>query len=176
VKDAEVTSPRVKSRLLVQFQNDSFPHVSREDFDRLLEARAPWFDARIDEIFWSAAIRFEKRRSSSYGTGRVWIVGDAAHLASPVAIRSMNVGLREAKDWADRVGRILRGAGTPESLTEFDELWRREWDGLYGLGQDAKVAGSGDPWIAARAGRIADCIPASGDNLKLLMGQLGIYV
>lgn len=176
LKESDPAEPRVKSRLLVQFRDASFPHVGREDLEAFVAERAPWFRAQVQDVLWSAAIRFERRRAPGFGKGRVWIVGDAAHLASPVAIRSMNVGLREARDWADRTSRILRGSGSPEALSEFDGKWRQEWDLLSALPQAARAAGSADPWVEAQAGRIADCIPASGDDLKLLLGQLGITV
>jgi 2-polyprenyl-6-methoxyphenol hydroxylase-like FAD-dependent oxidoreductase len=170
----EAAEPRVKSRLLVQIRDESFPHVGREELDRLIAERAPWFDGRIDEVLWSAVIRFERRRANRFGQGRAWIVGDAAHLASPVAIRSMNVGLREARDWADRVGRILAGGGAEDLLEEFDSYWRRRWDVLEGLSQTVEVTAEANPWVAARAGRVADCVPASGVDLQRLLAQLGI--
>ncbi len=172
---AEATEPRVKSRLLVQIRDEPFPHAGREELDELIAARAPWFQGRIDEILWSAVIRFERRRATRFGRGRVWIVGDAAHLASPVAIRSMNLGLCEAWDWADRVGRVLKDAGA-DLLEQFDGDWRARWDVLEGLSKAVEVPGEVDPWVAARAGRIADCVPASGEDLSRLLAQLGIRV
>jgi hypothetical protein len=53
----------------------------------------------VKDVAWSMAIRFERRLARSLGGGPVWIVGDAAHVAPPVAVQSMNRGLVEAKTW-----------------------------------------------------------------------------
>jgi hypothetical protein len=59
-------------------------------------------------------------------------------------------------------------------LEEFDSYWRRRWDVLEGLSQTVEVTAEANPWVAARAGRVADCVPASGVDLQRLLAQLGI--
>lgn len=43
------------------------------------------------------------RQADSYGHGRIWIAGDAAHTHSPVGGRGMNLGIQDAKEWVERL-------------------------------------------------------------------------
>lgn len=43
------------------------------------------------------------RQVESYGRGRVWLAGDAAHTHSPVGGRGMNLGIQDAAEWAERL-------------------------------------------------------------------------
>lgn len=55
------------------------------------------------------------RQVASYGRGRVWLAGDAAHTHSPVGGRGMNLGIEDAYSWVERLmeGRLEPGAGDP---------------------------------------------------------------
>ena len=171
---AEDLDPRFKSRLFVQVRDEAFPHVSEEKLADLIAERAPWFDAKIIEVIWSAAIRFEQRLAGQFGRGRAMLVGDAAHLAIPIGIQSMNVGFREAMDLAKRIAHIVRGRTGRESLDEYAEQWKQEWERLLSIRESVSVQGGASPWIQQRAPRIPLCIPASGNDLNTLLAQIGI--
>ena len=55
------------------------------------------------------------RQVASYGRGRVWLAGDAAHTHSPVGGRGMNLGMEDAHAWAERLveGRLAPVNGDP---------------------------------------------------------------
>ncbi|MFY9822828.1 MAG: NAD(P)/FAD-dependent oxidoreductase, partial [Thermoanaerobaculia bacterium] len=100
--------PRFKSRHFPQVSDEPFPYLVREKLHQLLAERAPWFVKDIGDVVWSMAVRFERRLAGRFGRGRVWLAGDAAHLASPIGAQSMNGGLSEARDLARRLAAILR--------------------------------------------------------------------
>ncbi|UCF37043.1 MAG: FAD-dependent monooxygenase [Acidobacteriota bacterium] len=168
----EVTQdPRAKSRLLVQFRDEAYPHVTDERLSQLIKERAPWFEATPTEVVWSAAIRFERRLAEHFGEGRVWLIGDAAHVALPIAIQSMNVGLREAQSLSSAIAAVLAGHSGLEFLNDHQSRWQAEWQRLIGLTEHPKIPDGTDPWVAKRAGLISACIPASGKELDLLLAQ-----
>ncbi len=170
----DLPPPRLKRRLAVQMGDEAFPYLSREDLDTLIAARAPWFDAETREVVWSMAVRFERRLVDSFGRDNVWLAGDAAHLAGPVGAHSMNVGMQEAWDLSGRIGSILRQGEPRTLLTEYGDERLTEWRRLLAVDgtQDAEEAP--DPWIRSNAARIADTIPASGEHLRKLAGQMGL--
>jgi len=43
------------------------------------------------------------RQAERVGAGRVWIVGDAAHIHSPAGGRGMNLGMEDATTLAERI-------------------------------------------------------------------------
>lgn len=168
-------SSRTKSRLSVQIGEQAYPFVTEERMRELIAARAPWFDAEVKEINWSLAIRFERKLAPAFGRGRVWLVGDAAHLTSPVGGQSMNVGLREARDLVDRIVDILRSGAPVDSLAEYDRGCHAEWSQLQGLGWRLAAAGDAtDPWFLERGKRLLPALPASGDDLNKLAAGAGL--
>ncbi len=166
--------PRFKSRLFVQLREEAFPHVAEEKLTDLIAERAPWFEPKIAEVVWSAAVRFERRLAERFGGGRVALVGDAAHLALPIGIQSMNVGFREGRDLARRLIDVIGGKSGPESLAEYAEKWGQEWNRLLEMSGAPSVEEDVSPWIRRRASRIPPCVPASGEDLSALLAQIGI--
>jgi 2-polyprenyl-6-methoxyphenol hydroxylase-like FAD-dependent oxidoreductase len=166
--------PRFKSRLFAHLCEEPFPYLVRQQLERLLAERAPWFDARIGEIVWSMAARFERRLVERFGRGSVWLAGDAAHLASPVGVQSMNVGLREAHELAWRLAGVLRDGAPADTLQHYDRECHREWRQLLGLDAAPEPAPGASDWIRQRAARIAACLPASGEQQTALLAQLGL--
>lgn len=62
--------------------------------------------------------------AESFGGGRVFLAGDAAHQLSPTGAFGMNTGLQEAMDLSWKLEAMLRGWGGP-SLMESYELERK---------------------------------------------------
>jgi 2-polyprenyl-6-methoxyphenol hydroxylase-like FAD-dependent oxidoreductase len=133
-----------------------------ERLKELLAARAPWFRGTVGAIDWSAVGLFESKLAASFGEGRVRMAGDAAHLTSPLGAQSMNVGLREGADLADRIGRVLRREADADLLDEYGVSRLAEWGTLVG-----PQAGYG-----TRRSLLLPCIPASGQDLEAMLGQL----
>ena len=170
----EVVDPRVKSRLFVQVRDETYPYVTEEKLNELIAERAPWFEAEVAELLWSAVIRFERRLAREFGSERAWLVGDAGHLAFPVAIQSMNVGFREAARLAKRLGDVVRGSDSVSSLRTYNDESLSEWRELLGLAGPNQVAGDAEDWVKVYAERIPSCVPASGEDLKTLLGGIGL--
>ena len=151
---------------------DASEHApTMERLGQLLAARAPWWTARPTEIYWSTLGLFESRLARSFGAGSVWLAGDAAHQAAPVGVHSMNSGLVEARELATCMSRILRGGGSVALLEAFAASNREAWQALLG-GGDVRALPGADPWVAQNAARICSCIPASGEDLDTLLGQI----
>jgi 2-polyprenyl-6-methoxyphenol hydroxylase-like FAD-dependent oxidoreductase len=134
----------------------------------LLAARAPWLGP-VGEIGWSALARFERRLVPSWGRGRTWLLGDAAHLASPLAAHSLNRGLREGDALAGTIAAILGGGAGDEALEAWAARSRAEWDWL-------QASPGASPALAAvpENGRLLPALPATGEALRELLGRLAL--
>lgn len=171
----ELPPERVKGRLAVQLGTESLTALDETRLHELIAARAPWFEAEIHDVEWSLGIRFERRLASSFGHGRVWLAGDAAHLAPPLGVQSMNVGLREGRDLAARIATALgRGAAGDDDLEAYGRTYLDEWRRLLGLDGRVEVTARASEWVRKRAARIPAVVPASGADLQSLLGQLGL--
>jgi 2-polyprenyl-6-methoxyphenol hydroxylase-like FAD-dependent oxidoreductase len=177
--DPDLTSvywPLEEGRCRWGFQlRDASEHApSMERLAQLIAARAPWCTARPTQIYWSTLGLFEPRLAQRFGNGRVWLAGDAAHQASPVGVHSMNSGLAEARELAARMSMIQRAAGAPSLLQEFATQTREAWQGLLGANRTVRALPGTDPWVGQMGARILACVPASGDDLEPLLGQIGL--
>ena len=157
-----------------QIRDDSEHAASMERLEQLISARAPWYAARPTQIYWSTLGVFERRVTRSFGQGRVWLAGDAAHQAAPVAVHSMNSGLLEARELAERISRIHRAGEASSLLQEFSTEMHEAWQRLLRSGRVVRALPDADPWVRKNAGRIFDCIPASGDDLEPLLKQISL--
>jgi 2-polyprenyl-6-methoxyphenol hydroxylase-like FAD-dependent oxidoreductase len=179
ILDPDLTSvywPLEQGRCRWGFQiRDASEHVaSMERLMQLITARAPWWTARPTAMYWSTHGLFERRLAQSFGKGGVWLAGDAAHQAAPVGVHSMNSGLLEARELARRISQIQRTGGAPSLLQEFATETHEAWQLLLGAGRTVQALPGADPWVRQTAARIAACIPASGDDLEALLGQVGL--
>jgi 2-polyprenyl-6-methoxyphenol hydroxylase-like FAD-dependent oxidoreductase len=134
------------------------------DADRLkglIASAAPWFRGEVGSIEWTALGLFERKLAPSFGDGRVWLAGDAAHLTGPLGGQSMNVGLLEADDLAQRLVRVLSGAPAG-ALEEYNASRAAEWRTMFGATAP----------YGSRRSLLLPCLPASGKDLESLLDQL----
>jgi 2-polyprenyl-6-methoxyphenol hydroxylase-like FAD-dependent oxidoreductase len=166
--------PRHKSRLAVQVGRDWFPFLDTDLLAEFLEDRAPWYRGAQGAIYWAVLARFERRLVSGFGHGATWLVGDAAHLAGPVGVHSMNVGMREAQDLATRMADVLAGNAWTEVLDRWAAERRVEWRELLGVERDLRARPGAADWVRDHRNGVLECLPASGFDLRQLAEQLGL--
>jgi 2-polyprenyl-6-methoxyphenol hydroxylase-like FAD-dependent oxidoreductase len=177
--DPDVTSvywPLEKGRCRWGFQiRDAAAHeASVERLEQLIAARAPWCTARPTQIYWSTLGSFESRLARSFGKGGVWLAGDAAHQAPPVAVHSMNSGLLEARELASHISQIQRASGARSQLEQFATSTHEMWQWLLDPGRVVRALPGADAWVRQNGARIVACMPASGDELEPLLQQIGL--
>jgi 2-polyprenyl-6-methoxyphenol hydroxylase-like FAD-dependent oxidoreductase len=94
-----------------------------ECFQRVMLERAgkiePLFDAG-----WLATFRIHRRIVPHYRSGRVFLLGDAAHIHSPVGGQGMNTGLQDAYNLAWKLALVVKQRA-PDSLLDSYEPERR---------------------------------------------------
>lgn len=169
---ANILWPMGRDRGRWSFQVDedsSGPPVGLAD---LIRARAPWFRHSVDEIHWSTRVFFEGRLVKRFGHGRIWLAGDAAHMTGPVGVQSMNVGLREGHDLAELMSSIHKGGESIDLMERYETRRRAEWRVLLGLEDAPRMLANAPGRTPEQAARIVRCIPATGDNLERLLGQI----
>ncbi|MBS3647858.1 FAD-dependent monooxygenase [Pseudaminobacter sp. 19-2017] len=77
----------------------------------------------IDKVNWFSTYRVHHRVASHYRTGRAFLVGDAAHVHSPVGGQGMNTGIGDAINLAWKLAAVLKRKA-PESLLDSYEAER----------------------------------------------------
>lgn len=68
----------------------------------------------FQECSWLSTYRIHHRRAQSFRDGRCFLLGDAAHIHSPVGAQGMNTGLQDAYNLAWKLALVVTGrAGAP---------------------------------------------------------------
>jgi len=173
---ASAMTPLPDGRVRWTFQLDSgldrVPDADR--LQALLAERAPWCSDGLSALDWGSVMHFERRLARSFGEGRVWLAGDAAHVTSPFGGQSMNGGLREAHELVSRIADCEKGTGRLEALEYFAVERRREWHKLFGVNVRFDLLPNAPPWLVAHARRILPTLPASGRDLDQRLEQIGL--
>lgn len=101
--------------------------VSREpSIERVLELVRQSIDpqARLHDPRWLGYFYIDYRVASAYRDGRVFLVGDAAHVYSPVGGQGMNTGIQDAYNLGWKLALVTHGQA-PDGLLDSYERERR---------------------------------------------------
>lgn len=69
---------------------------------------------------WSSVFRISHRIVDSYGRGRVFVAGDAAHIHPPTGAQGMNTGIQDAHNLAWKLALAVTGDAAPDLLDSYD--------------------------------------------------------
>jgi 2-polyprenyl-6-methoxyphenol hydroxylase-like FAD-dependent oxidoreductase len=70
---------------------------------------------------WFSTYRIHHRAASHFRKGRCFILGDAAHIHSPVGAQGMNTGLQDAYNLAWKLALVLQGRADASLLDTYEE-------------------------------------------------------
>jgi 2-polyprenyl-6-methoxyphenol hydroxylase-like FAD-dependent oxidoreductase len=172
LSDEHLAEFPAKERNSLVVDQPAMDRANREFMQRLLLQRAPWFTGTIQELGWCSDVGFEHRYARSFGRGRCWLVGDAAHQTGPAAMQSMNMGVYEAAQLASALGQLLRGKASPDILQAYEDTCQEQWRRLLGISARPQSGPHTDRWVHQHSARLVSCLPATGNELKLLLNQL----
>jgi 2-polyprenyl-6-methoxyphenol hydroxylase-like FAD-dependent oxidoreductase len=95
---------------VVATADDAPEHPDAAFVQGLLDARGPERErAVVREVLWGSRFRVHHRVADVYRSGRVLLVGDAAHVHSPAGGQGMNAGILDAISLARALTRALAG-------------------------------------------------------------------
>jgi 3-(3-hydroxy-phenyl)propionate hydroxylase len=134
------------------------------------------------EVVRSAVYTFRARLATRFQVGRVFLLGDAAHLTPPFIGQGLAAGLRDADNLAWKIAHVLSGRATPDLLATYDTERRPHAGALIRKaktigwamtgGQDAAAAVRRVLLsVAVRSARIRDLV-ASTETPRLRTGAL----
>ena len=79
---------------------------------------------RLRDPAWLTRFRLHHRQAVRYRQGRIFLVGDAAHIHSPVGAQGMNTGIQDAWNLGWKLAMVSRGWANDEMLATYhDERW-----------------------------------------------------
>jgi 2-polyprenyl-6-methoxyphenol hydroxylase-like FAD-dependent oxidoreductase len=86
-----------------------------EDVQSVLDVRGPG-GITVSDPIWLTRFTINERKVANYRSGRVFVMGDAAHIHSPAGGQGMNTGIQDAFNLAWKLALVSRGLGDEETL------------------------------------------------------------
>ena len=90
----------------------SWNDVSR----RVLE----WMPLNVERVNWFSTYRVHHRVAGHFCVGRAYLLGDAAHIHSPVGGQGMNTGIGDAVNLAWKLAAVLHGQAEASLLDSYE--------------------------------------------------------
>jgi 2-polyprenyl-6-methoxyphenol hydroxylase-like FAD-dependent oxidoreductase len=88
--------------------------ISWEDVSRRVMG---WLPIQVERVNWFSTYRVHHRVAEHFRRGRAFLLGDAAHIHSPVGGQGMNTGIGDAVNLAWKLAALLQGRA-PESILD----------------------------------------------------------
>ena len=88
--------------------------------DVLRKLLAPIRPLPEEDIMRAAIYTFHARVAERFGEGRIWLLGDAAHLTPPFAGQGMNAGIRDAHNIAWKAAMVARQEAPAAILSSYE--------------------------------------------------------
>jgi len=149
--EADLTTPAALGALLR-------PWTGRGDLDGL-------------QIIRSASYTFRARLASRFRAGRVFLLGDAAHLTPPFIGQGLAAGLRDADNLAWKLAHVLTGRAVPDLLASYETERRPHARALIKKAVRVGWAMTGGQDRAAAVRRIALAAAVRSDRICQAMGS-----
>jgi 2-polyprenyl-6-methoxyphenol hydroxylase-like FAD-dependent oxidoreductase len=77
----------------------------------------------LRDVTWTSVFRPNVRLAEHYRNGRVFLMGDAAHVHTPAGAQGLNTGVQDAYNLGWKLGQVI--AGAPDELLDSYETERR---------------------------------------------------
>src|SRR5918995_4639455 len=93
--------------------------ITAEDVQRVLDRRSG-LKTRITKVRWSSVYRTHRRMTERFRVGRVFLVGDAAHIHSPAGGQGMNTGIGDAYNLGWKLALVAKGLAHKSLLDSYE--------------------------------------------------------
>jgi 2-polyprenyl-6-methoxyphenol hydroxylase-like FAD-dependent oxidoreductase len=115
-------APQKRVRLIGTVQDhreDNGPHQFGDISDRAVKN----LKVKVEKVNWFSNYRVHHRVADRFRKGRAFLLGDAAHIHSPVGGQGMNTGIGDAINLAWKLAAVV-GTGAPDTLLDSYEAER----------------------------------------------------
>lgn len=81
----------------------------------------PLLNVKVTEVNWFSCYRVHHRVAQNFRAGRAFLLGDAAHIHSPLGGQGMNTGIGDALNLGWKLADVLRGRASESILDSYEQ-------------------------------------------------------
>jgi 2-polyprenyl-6-methoxyphenol hydroxylase-like FAD-dependent oxidoreductase len=107
-------------QLYAKFENEE-PDLSFEALRRLVRDRTEKPELNLTEVLYASHFGSRSGLAKHFRIGRVFLVGDAAHVHPPAGGQGMNTAVQDAYNLGWKLGQVLRHGAPPSLLDSYEE-------------------------------------------------------
>jgi 2-polyprenyl-6-methoxyphenol hydroxylase-like FAD-dependent oxidoreductase len=109
-----------RARLVGTLRTDA-EHKDRDlSWDDVSQRVIEWMRIDVDRVNWFSTYRVHHRVADRFRKGRTFLLGDAAHIHSPVGGQGMNTGIGDAVNLAWKLAAVVNGRADPSLLDSYE--------------------------------------------------------
>ena len=106
-------------RAIVELPAEMPELLAAADVQRLLDRHH--VPARVDAVEWTSGYHVHQRKVARYADGRAFLLGDAAHIHSPIGGQGMNAGIADAVNLAWKLALVVIDDVDPRILATYHD-------------------------------------------------------
>jgi len=119
-------APQSRVRLIGTVRDERAEHADTLKFEDVSDRAINNLRVRVEKVNWFSTYHVHHRVAQHFRKGRAFLLGDAAHIHSPVGGQGMNTGIGDAINLAWKLAAVL-GGRAPDSLLDSYEAERIEF-------------------------------------------------
>jgi len=109
-----------RARLIGTLQDERVRHAESLRFEDVSQRALRGLALTVLEVNWFSTYHVHHRVAEHFGKGRVFLLGDAAHIHSPVGGQGMNTGIGDAINLAWKLAAVLSGCADEKLLATYE--------------------------------------------------------
>lgn len=109
-----------RARLVGTVRDARADHPEQLRFEDVSGRAIDHLQLSVHKVNWFSTYRVHHRVADRFRTGRAFLLGDAAHIHSPVGGQGMNTGIGDAVNLAWKLAAVLAGEASAELLDSYE--------------------------------------------------------
>ena len=109
-----------RARLIGTVRDERAENAESLTFEDVSRRAIEHLKVQVNKVNWFSSYRVHHRVAETFGNGRAFLLGDAAHIHSPAGGQGMNTGIGDAINLAWKLAAVIKGAADGRLLDSYE--------------------------------------------------------